>query len=74
MGVAVEPPLTIFPPMVDQLNIALGVEDEPFNTTEVVVHVRVLSAPAFKLGGVPLKVTMATSESEQPAVFVTVKV
>jgi hypothetical protein len=74
VGVDVVPPLTIWP-LVVQLKVAPAVEEDPFNTTEVELHVIVLSIPAFTSGGVLFSMTTATSVAWHPFTgFVTVKV
>jgi hypothetical protein len=63
------------PPGPLQLKVAPGVEDEPLSVTEVIVQVRVLSAPASTFGAVMFCVTFTVSEAVQPlAGLVTVNV
>lgn len=65
----------MFPSLVAQLKVAPGVEEDPFSITKVVVQVRVLSEPAFALGGVLFNNTMAVSLALHPfAGFVIIKI
>jgi hypothetical protein len=63
------------PPGPLQLKVAPGVVEEPLSVTEVVVQVRVLSAPASTLGAVMFCATFTVSLAVQPlAGLVTVNV
>ena len=76
VGVAVVAPDTIFPPpLATQPKVTPGVVEVPSRAMDVVVHVSILSAPAFAFGGVLFRVTSATSVAVHPLTgFVTVSV
>ena len=66
MGVAVDPPLSIVPPVVLQLNVAPLVVELPPNTTVVVVQVNSIVEPALQFGIAISSVTTTSHVLVQP--------
>ncbi len=66
VGVAVVPPAVI--PGPDHTKVAPGVVEEPPKFNDVVVHVNVISIPAFAFGIKVLPVTVVVVEAVQPFV------
>jgi hypothetical protein len=64
VGLVVVPPETI--PGPDQLNVVPAVEEEPFNTADVVAQVSDCGVPAFTFGDPAAAFTIIWSEAEQP--------